>query len=148
MLRFRLIILLMAGISTHLAGNFFSKLPWIHHLPKNLFLNLIKSGRPQDIEEVTRLHSIRLSPEKFEAASKISKFKVFKKEFYLIRPVYKMKFGLPPVKMSILTVYLLLEIIFASKRHIFCRNNLLNCNKSIKLHNLKNYFWRFFENRR
>jgi SAM-dependent methyltransferase len=86
-----------------LAGNFLTKLPWIHHLPKSIFLNLIKSGRPQDIEEVTRLLSIRFSPEKFESASINSKFSIFKKEFYLIRPVYKMKFGLQPVKMNILT---------------------------------------------
>ncbi|MBX3045022.1 MAG: class I SAM-dependent methyltransferase [Candidatus Kapabacteria bacterium] len=85
-----------------LAGKFPSRLPYIHHLPEKTFQSLIKSGRPQDIEEVIRLINIKLSPEKFEKAAKNAGYEIVKRDFYLLRPVFKMKFGLPTLKLGFL----------------------------------------------
>jgi len=84
-----------------LAGNFITKIPWLHILPKSLFFKLIKSGRPQDIEEVERLKDLQFSPEKMEYVAKKAGYKLFMVDFYLIRPVYKMKFGFNPIRMRI-----------------------------------------------
>lgn len=83
-----------------LAGNIITKLPFIHLLPKNIFFHLIKSGRSQDIEEVKRLKDIRFSPEKMEEIAINSGYEIYYKEFFIIRPVYKMKFGLNPLKLN------------------------------------------------
>ncbi|GAB1371783.1 class I SAM-dependent methyltransferase [Candidatus Kapaibacterium sp.] len=83
-----------------LAGDMLSKLPFIHLLPESIFRNLIQSGRPQDIEEVVRLLDIRLSPEKFKKAALESGYEIFKEDYYLLRPVFKMKFGLPTLKIN------------------------------------------------
>lgn len=83
-----------------LAGKLPSKLPYIHHLPENIFRKLISSGRPQDIEEVTRLLDIRLSPEKFLNAAEAAGYSLVKSDYYLLRPVFKMKFGLPSLKLN------------------------------------------------
>ncbi len=86
-----------------LSGNILSKLPFIHLLPQNIFKNLIKSGREQDIEEVVRLIDIQLSPKKFQNAVKNSGFEIVKEDYYFFRPVFKMKFGLPTIKMNFLS---------------------------------------------
>lgn len=83
-----------------LAGNLLSRLPYIHHLPESIFRKLINSGRPQDIEEVVRLLNIRLSPEKFEKAALESNYEIVRMDNYLLRPVFKMKFGLPTIKIN------------------------------------------------
>lgn len=83
-----------------LAGDFKSKLPYIHLLPESTFRNLIKSGRSQDIEEVTRLIDIKLSPQKFLNAALNSGYEVVREDYYLLRPVFKMKFGLPTIKIN------------------------------------------------
>lgn len=86
-----------------LAGKLPSRLPYIHHLPEKIFRKLIKSGRANDIEEVVRLLDIRLSPEKFKKAAKSAGYEIFKEEYYLLRPVFKMKFGLPTIKLGFLS---------------------------------------------
>lgn len=83
-----------------LAGNLISRLPYIHHFPENIFRKLIESGRPQDIEEVVRLLSIRLSPEKFLKAAQNANYEIVRTDYYLLRPVFKMKFGLPTIKIN------------------------------------------------
>lgn len=83
-----------------LAGNFVTKLPYIHLLPKALFFNMINSGRPQDIGEVKRLKDIKLTAGKMKKAAIDTGYSVFHEDYYLIRPVFKMKFGLPPIKLT------------------------------------------------
>jgi len=105
-----------------LAGNFITKLPFIHLLPKSIFFKLIKSGRPQDIEEVTRLKDIKFNPEKMEKMAKDNGYEIAVREFYIIRPVYKMKFGLNPLKLpfgknnKILRNYFSLEALYILKK--------------------------------
>jgi len=105
-----------------LAGNFITKLPFIHLFPKSIFFNLIKSGRPQDIEEVARLKDIKFSPEKMEKIAKDNGYEIAVRDFYIIRPVYKMKFGLNPFKLpfgknnKILRNYFSLEALYILKK--------------------------------
>ncbi len=84
-----------------LAGRLPSRLPYIHHLPVSLFKKLISSGRPQDIEEVERLINIQLSPEKFMKAAISAGYEIISTDYYLLRPVFKMKFGLPSLKINL-----------------------------------------------
>lgn len=105
-----------------LAGNIITKLPFIHLLPKSIFFNLIKSGRPQDIEEVERLKDIKFNPEKMERIAIENGYEIAVKEFYVIRPVYKMKFGLNPLKLpfgknnKIFRNYFSLEALYILKK--------------------------------
>ncbi|MFH1052291.1 MAG: class I SAM-dependent methyltransferase [bacterium] len=88
------------GGHQHTLGNNLGKLPFIHLLPNRFFHKLIASGREADIEEVKRLQDIKLTTKKFENTLNKTGFEIHKKEFYLLRPVYKMKFGLPTIKLT------------------------------------------------
>jgi 2-polyprenyl-3-methyl-5-hydroxy-6-metoxy-1,4-benzoquinol methylase len=82
-----------------LAGNALTKLPYIHYFSKGFFEFMIQSGRPQDIEEVMRLRNIRLTPDKFKKAALKAKLNIYREDYYILRPVFKAKFGLPALKM-------------------------------------------------
>lgn len=84
------------------AGNFFSRLPYIHLLKLDTFMNLISSGRQNDIEEARRLYDIRLTPEKFKNAAAKAQYEIVHEDYYLSRPVFKIKFGLPIVRLKAL----------------------------------------------
>ncbi|MFP4544013.1 MAG: methyltransferase domain-containing protein [Candidatus Kapaibacterium sp.] len=86
------------GGHQHTVANTWGKIPFIHMLPDSIFLKLIESGRPQDIGEVKRLQQIRLTPKKFIEAANKAGYEIKKAEYYFLRPVFKMKFGLPTVK--------------------------------------------------
>lgn len=83
-----------------LAGNFLTKLPYIHLLPNFIFKKFISSGRPIDIDEVLRLRNIKLSSTYFKKIINILGFKIYKEEYYFLRPVFKMKFGLPTLRIT------------------------------------------------
>ncbi|MBM2813641.1 MAG: Methyltransferase type 12 [Ignavibacteria bacterium] len=89
------------GGHQHIVGTLPGKLPYIHLLPDFLFYFLIGGGRVRDIEEVRRLKRIRLTPDKFLHAARNAGFKVKYEMYYLLRPVFRIKFGLPPVKFGI-----------------------------------------------
>lgn len=88
------------GGHQHIVMNTLGKLPFIHLLPDFLFHPMIASGRPGDIGEVKRLQKIRLTPGKFVKAAIKAGYSVHKEDYYAIRPVFKMKFGLPTVKIT------------------------------------------------
>jgi hypothetical protein len=44
-----------------------------------------------------------MSPKKFLDAAKKSGYELFRDDYYLLRPVFKMKFGLPAIKISALS---------------------------------------------
>lgn len=90
------------GGHQHTVANGGGKLPWIHLLPRALFHRFIASGRPRDIEEVKRLEKIQLTTTKFERAAQAAGYEIEKKKFYLLRPVFKMKFGLPTLPLNAL----------------------------------------------
>lgn len=101
------------GGHQHTLNNFWGKLPYIHFFPDPIFDKLIASGRPNDIAEVKRLRNIRLTPKKFTVAASKAGFSVQNKDFYLLRPVYKMKFGLPSLKLTSLSFLPLVKNIFS-----------------------------------
>jgi len=88
------------GGHQHTVANKGGKLPFIHLLPDFIFHRLIASGRANDVEEVKRLQKIRLTPKKFEYAAVKEGFQVAYRDFFMLRPVYKMKFGLPSFKIT------------------------------------------------
>jgi SAM-dependent methyltransferase len=88
------------GGHQHLLNNRWGKLPFLQYLPDSLFRRLIKSGRSIDIEEVTRLRTIRLTIGKFRQAVKNVGLEIVDEELYFLRPVFKLKFGLPTIKIN------------------------------------------------
>lgn len=87
------------GGHQHLLGTFLGKFPFLHWLPKPVFNLLIKNGRPADKEEVRRLKSFRLTVKKFLDTVQKTTFTILDEQFYIIRPVYKYKFGLNSLKL-------------------------------------------------
>ncbi len=106
-----------------LAGNFFTKLPYIHLLPNAIFHKLIASGRENDIWEVKRLKNIALDAGKLTKAALNTDYSVFKQEYYLLRPVFKMKFGLPPVKITPLARLPLVRNFFSLEAAFILKKN-------------------------
>lgn len=90
------------GGHQHTVANTLGKLPYIHLLPKALFHLMISSGRENDIGEVKRLENIKLTPQKLFKAAEQMGYSLFHEDYYLLRPVFKMKFGLPTLKISFL----------------------------------------------
>lgn len=90
------------GGHQHTLANFWGKIPYIHCLPNFIFHRLIQSGRKADIEEVIRLQKIKLTTNKFERAANSAGYEVVNIDYYLIRPVFKSKFGLRPIKITFL----------------------------------------------
>jgi SAM-dependent methyltransferase len=102
------------GGHQHLLQNSLGKLPYAHLLPKKWFWKIIESGKlEQDREEVQRLHHIRLSAKKFLEAVNDAGYIVAHEEYYLLRPVFKMKFGLPTIKLTPLKKFPLIKTIFS-----------------------------------
>jgi SAM-dependent methyltransferase len=73
-------------------------IPYIHLLPGSLFKFFLKGGRKSDIAEVNRLKTIKLTPFKFIKSARDAGYDIYSEEYYLLRPVFKMKFGLPALK--------------------------------------------------
>jgi SAM-dependent methyltransferase len=83
-------------------GNIFSKLPFIHFLPKVIFKFLVSSGLDYGIEEVMRLKDYRLTPKKFKRIAKKLNYTISTQDYFLLRPVFKPRFNLPALKISFL----------------------------------------------
>ncbi|MCE7935576.1 MAG: class I SAM-dependent methyltransferase [Chlorobi bacterium CHB2] len=77
--------------------NWSSKVPFMHLLPKPMFEKMIASGRPADQVEVRRLRDIRMTTNKLRKAAAAAGYSIADEKLYLIRPVYKMKFGMNPI---------------------------------------------------
>lgn len=90
------------GGHQHTVMNRTGMLPFIHLLPRKAFLSLVKSGRPNDVGEVMRLRNIRMTPRKFADYATQAGYSVYSEDRYFLRPVFKMKFGLPTVKLGFL----------------------------------------------
>ena len=69
-----------------------------------------------------RLHKIRMTPKKLIENAASAGFSVMHQNYYLIRPVFKMKFGLPAVNLGIFKSfdffknYLSLEALFLLRK--------------------------------
>ncbi len=87
------------GAHQHTVKNFWGNFPYLQFLPQSVFFKLISSGRPNDVQEVKKISEIKLSVEKFKTAAQETGYSIYHEEFYLLRPVFKMKFGLPELKL-------------------------------------------------
>jgi len=76
----------------------FNILPYIHLLPNSIYKLILKSFGEKDnmIKALFEIKETRLSIEHFEKILKDSGFKIDKVKFYLINPIYEMKFKLKP----------------------------------------------------
>lgn len=81
-------------------SKFLSMLPWYHILPKFLYRGILKMAgeHPNTIKEVMEIKDTQITIERFERILKKSGLKVLNKQYYLINPIYKYKFGLAPRK--------------------------------------------------
>lgn len=111
------------GGHQHLLGTRVGKLPYAHLLPGPLFEAMVS---PSTIEankvEVRRLHKIRLSTTKFRAAARAAGFHIADEKLYLIRPVFKMKFGLYPIGAGFLKPIPFLRDLLAMEAGYILRN--------------------------
>ncbi|MFN3781163.1 MAG: hypothetical protein ACK4SO_03190 [Candidatus Kapaibacteriota bacterium] len=89
------------GGHQHLLQISIGKVPFIHWLPDSILNPLIKNGRPADLNEVKRLRSIRLTVKKFLTSVRNSGLTILHSDFFIVRPVYKFKFGLKPIPLPI-----------------------------------------------
>ena len=78
-----------------------NKLPFIQVLPNRLFLHLIEGSGPAH-REVRSLGNIRLTLKKFKAQAGAAGLSIFKSKYYLSRPTFTLRYGLPVVGASIL----------------------------------------------
>ncbi|MDD3125221.1 MAG: class I SAM-dependent methyltransferase [Candidatus Kapabacteria bacterium] len=90
------------GGHQHTLDTTVGKIPFLHYLPKPILQKVISHGRPADIEEVLRLKGLHLTSHNFLLSVKTSNFKIVKEKYYFIRPVFKMKFGMPPISSTAL----------------------------------------------
>jgi SAM-dependent methyltransferase len=88
------------GHQQSLDSKVLDKLPYFHILPNPIYKGLMKlfgevEGRIADTLEVKET---QISINRFERISKAAGFKIDEREFYLISPSYKYKFGATPRK--------------------------------------------------
>jgi SAM-dependent methyltransferase len=77
-----------------------SKLPYYHLLPTSIYKALLKLAGEDEgtITELMEIKQTGINIERFERAVVQNKFKIVRKQWYLINPIYKYKFGLEPRK--------------------------------------------------
>jgi len=91
------------GAHQHLLQTLVGKLPFIQLLPNIIFKPLTRKAKyPIDVEEVDSLRDIRLTISKFKKAFSNVGLELVKEELYFIRPVFKLKFGLTPIRANFL----------------------------------------------
>jgi SAM-dependent methyltransferase len=91
------------GAHQHLLDNTMGKLPYIQTLPDALFTKAYKKARLQiDVDEVAHIRNVRLTIGKMRDTIRQHGFELVREELYFLRPVFKMKFGLPAIKANLL----------------------------------------------
>lgn len=112
------------GGHQHLLRNHWGKFPYVHLLPKPLFKAMTNSGwHPVDIEEVRRLANIRLTVKSFKKAVQTAGYSLVNEQYFLLRPVFKMKFGLPTVPLTPLRWVPGVKEILSLEANYILRNN-------------------------
>lgn len=81
--------------------SFLKAIPYLHRLPKPFLKQaaLLLKEEPGYIDEIKLHYSTGCTINEFELHSAIRNFKPIKKDFYLFRPIYAQRFGLPTVKL-------------------------------------------------
>lgn len=106
------------GGHQHLLNNFWGRFPFIHWFPDPLFTLLVKNGRELDVEEVLRLKKNKFTLSKFYSAANLSGLEIKYQRFYLIRPVYKIKFGFPTIPIPNWIKFQFLRDVFSTEAEI------------------------------
>lgn len=77
-----------------------SKLPYYHILPKPIYKAILKGFGETEVkvDNLLEIKDTRISIEQFERICKNNDFSIVKKDFFLVNPIYKYKFGLKPRK--------------------------------------------------
>ena len=76
-----------------------SKLPYYHLLPMWLYRFVLKLGEREDkVNNLCEIKETGISIEQFEKYAKHANYEVVKRTLFLIRPIYRFKFGLKPRK--------------------------------------------------
>lgn len=113
------------GGHQHLLKSIWGNLPFVQALPDVLFKPIVKSGKIDlDIEEVSRMRDIRLTIGKFKGAAKNVGLDLIDEQLYLLRPVFKLKFGLPAIKMNVLRSIPFLREVFSLEAGYLLRKPL------------------------
>ena len=111
------------GAHQQLLLNGASKIPYVHFLPTPLFERVISSGRPNDVVEVRRLREIRMTTSKFRRAATRAGYEIVDEKLFFIRPVFRSKFGLPPIGANILKPFPGLRDLLALEAGYILRND-------------------------
>jgi SAM-dependent methyltransferase len=81
-----------------------SKTPYFHLLPKFLFFGVLKlfGEKQYRVEELMKIRSTRISIRKFEKIVARNHLNIEKTDFFLINPIYEIKFNLKPRKLPLI----------------------------------------------
>ncbi len=109
------------GGHQHTLKNFLGKLPYVHLLPRPLWNIVLRRGRRPDIEEVERLRRIRLTIGKVNRAAARNGLRIVREDVYLLRPVFKVKFGVPPVAFNIVRGIPVVRDLFCTEASVILR---------------------------
>ncbi len=102
------------GGHQHLLKTPLAAFPWVHVLPKPLFSWIVnRSSRAADRDEVLRLRQIALTIRTFERAVAHTGLRIIRSQCYLLRPVFRFKFGLPSLELPRLIARTPLAEVFA-----------------------------------
>lgn len=93
--------------------NWSSRIPFMHLTPRPIFEKMISSGREADKVEVRRLRGIRMTTTKLRTAARNAGYEIADERLFLLRPVFKMKFGISPISANILRPFPLIRDVMA-----------------------------------
>jgi SAM-dependent methyltransferase len=79
----------------------YNKLPFLQHLPGKVFSRIV-NGNDSQSREVRRLRGIRLTIGAFESAASAAGFRIRRRKWYLSRPTFTLRYGLPVIEASFL----------------------------------------------
>ena len=79
-------------------------MPFVHLLPKCIYFNMLKNKRglmikeTNYLEEVKKISTNKISIIKFEKLIKRMGLRIFKKNLYILRPAFKIRYGTPIIR--------------------------------------------------
>lgn len=90
------------GHQQMLSHKWLSKLPYFHIFPRRIYKGMMKMAKEKSevIESQLEIKDTQISIHRFYKITKEAGLHILKKQFYLINPNYKYKFGLKPRKQN------------------------------------------------
>ncbi len=96
------------GGHQQLAANWAKLVPYLHYLPKSLFFNLVRledndyMTAYDSLQDMLSVRKTRLTLFKAEKNFKKANFQLRGREFFLLRPAFKVRYGIPTISSGIL----------------------------------------------